>query len=592
VVVLGFFLLIIPGLLLSLAPTAFLWGCIFAAAWWLCRTALTDGQAAVAALTLTAVFLVMVPWPSRLAGQKTLTASVLPNVTPSERVKPVGDIRLDSASPRWDNKNPPVNGHVRAFSRDNLCVALLFTPDVKSVTVNSSSDFTPEQHRNGAGGFATGARTYRLLPRAQCGGREIKVDLEGRVGLFGKTLEENRTIAAEWNLRLATEYCVVAEEAIHRFDMMLRSGAYEYPEKTKYRPSSWSLASTPAYVDYAEIRDGSGIVLLRRLISRVHVLAWPFAISPTGGIENFRFGWGRSRLSNDGEFAEAGLLEVLKGHSTLADPVAAIDLLPRIRSRLQQVVADRTIRPSDPAFETIEAYFAELAGRPLQEQDLALARALILDDRITSFRGLHHLQKAPAEQHRQIRQAIVQRLLTTSDAKALRRSEFSGFLEGSPAGVFSNLSDEEVRFLASPERRVAARGLVARLADVGSVAVPLVTDILRHHGAALAAVLASRENAPGRSAGIEMHSGMVDGARMALCRLGPAAASDLLVVEAMIADGTIPEYSLGSEWDLTLLRLGKPLESIRKPKNLSGTEAQYRRSMQEKLDRFNPDRSC
>src|SRR5215207_5630797 len=32
-VVLGFFLLILPGLVLSFAPTAFLWGCVFTASW-------------------------------------------------------------------------------------------------------------------------------------------------------------------------------------------------------------------------------------------------------------------------------------------------------------------------------------------------------------------------------------------------------------------------------------------------------------------------------------------------------------------------------------------------------------------------------
>src|SRR3954447_8379451 len=104
-------------------------------------------------------------------------------------------------------------------------------------------------------------------------------------------------------------------------------------------------------------------------------------------------------------------------------------------------------------------------------------------DRITSYSGLYQLQKEPAYQHRQIRDAIVRRMLTTSDARALRRSQFSNFLEASPAGAFSELTEDQRSILASPERRVVAAGLVAQLADVGSSAVPLIVDLLRHHGA-------------------------------------------------------------------------------------------------------------
>src|SRR4051812_45117599 len=41
-VVLGFFLLILPGLVLNLAPTAFLWGCVFTASWLAARIVLGD----------------------------------------------------------------------------------------------------------------------------------------------------------------------------------------------------------------------------------------------------------------------------------------------------------------------------------------------------------------------------------------------------------------------------------------------------------------------------------------------------------------------------------------------------------------------
>jgi hypothetical protein len=276
-VVLGYFLLIVPGLLLSLAPTAFLWGCSFAFFGSLFRKFLPGRLAALGGLAVTAALLFAIPWPSLQAGQRLLETSVSPDILPSEPLKPSGDVRLDIA-PRHDNKNPPVSGNVRAFSCDTLCVALLFTPGVRSVTVNDSGAFTPEQHREGAGDLAMGARTYRLLSKAECGGREITPDLDGHLGLFGETLDENRAIAAEWNLKLSTEYCVVAEPPIPAWDTMLRQGRYSYPDAKIASTGRWSLASPHAEISHVEVRDANGGVALRRPITRVSVLAQPFSI--------------------------------------------------------------------------------------------------------------------------------------------------------------------------------------------------------------------------------------------------------------------------------------------------------------------------
>lgn len=594
-VVLGYFLLIVPGLLLSLAPTAFLWGCIFTPAWSLFRRFSLNRFAVPGGLAVTAALLFAIPWPSLQAGEKLLETSVLPDISPGEALTPSGDVRLDIA-PRHDNKNPPVKGYVRAFSCDNLCVALLFTPGVKSVTVNDSGPFTLEQHRAGAGGFATGARTYRLLPRAECGGREIQPDIEGRVGLFGKTLEENRAIEAEWNLKLSTEYCVVAESPISTWDMMLRQGRYSYPDKKPTSVGPWSLGRPHAQINYVEIRDGKGGVSLRKLINRVSVLAQPFSIWPSGGPDNFHFGWSRKTLSNAKPYAEGDLLAILKSHSTLAERRPSADLLPQIRRRLQQAVADPALPASDPGFATMETYFAAIAAKPLSDADLALVTALILDERITSYRGIYHLQKASADQHRMIRAAIVRRLLTTTNVQRLVRGGIGNALAESPKGAFSSLSKDEQRLLASPDRRVAAAGLVARLSDAGAGAVPLLLDLLRHHGSALNTALADRGNDTERSARIHAQSPMIEAARVAFCRLGDAAAPALPQIEALISAGVISDYSLrgngGSDWNLMLVRLGKPLETVRKPENLSGSEAGYRRNLQEKLRRFDPDRSC
>ena len=175
------------------------------------------------------------------------------------------------------------------------------------------------------------SRTYRLLPKAQCGDRAIDVDSDDQVGPFGKGLEEKRRIGAEWRSKLASEYCVVAEPPISTFDMLIREGRYQYPQGGS--AGQWSLDASPAQIDYAEIRDGSRKVLLRRLISRVGVLAHPFWISGAGGLDTFRFGWAREQLSNAGRYAQVDLIKMLATETTLGQVSAAADLAPHVRQR-------------------------------------------------------------------------------------------------------------------------------------------------------------------------------------------------------------------------------------------------------------------
>ena len=595
-VVIGFFLLIIPGLLLSFSPTAFLWGCVFAASWWLCRSAMGEWVAVVPALAITAAVLIAIPAPSRQAGQTIFQASLLPEVTPEAPLTPAGDIRLDLITPKWDKSSRDDRGRVDAIGCDNLCLALLFTPGVTSVTVNRTRDYSAEEHRDGGGALIEGARTFRLRPSGECGERALPFEPDDVMDPFSRTLEEKRRVASEWNLRLATDLCIVADPPLTRFDMRIREGRYVLPEGAERLPSNWSLAHGPAQVSYTEVTDGDGAVLLRRLISKVAVPARVLHIAPSGGIENFRFHWGRETLSNAARYAEFSLVEMLAEQTVLGAGTASQDLVPRIRAQLKEALANPARPAEDPVFATLETYFDGIKDEPLGEEDLALVTALVLDDRLIRYRGFWLLEKLPADQHRQIGAAIVLRMLATKDARALRRTPFSQFLASSPQGAFASLSEDEQVLLGAPDRRIAAKGLVARLSDRGGAAVPMLLDILRHHAAGWKQARENGRTSPERSSIVEGHSDMVSGARIALCRLGPEAAGALAPVEAMIADGTIPPFLLeghgGTDWNLTLLRLGKPMDEIRKPDRLSGSEENYRRNMQDRLRRFDSERSC
>lgn len=590
-VIIGFFLLIIPGLLLGLSPTAFLWGLCFAIIWWLARTFVRSSIAAVIALVATAAVVTGATSSERLAGQQVLAASILPDVVTSARIAPRGDIRIDIPDPRVDNSRAARAEGRWPLSCDNLCIALLFTPGVTSVTMNDSSKFSVADHRGGTGPLAEGARTYRLRSKSECSAEPNTPDLEGRVGLFGKSLADNQAIADDWKLRLATDVCLASGPPLARYDLMLRSGRYVFPEK----------AGNPRYgergeanVNYTEIRNGSGKVLIRRFVSKVPVLARVLYAEPTGSLSNFHWHWGEAMLSSAGRYAEVDFTKTIGEQTTLGRQSAPADLLPRIRQRLRNALSDPSLGGDDLSFATMETWFTQVSADRLSDEDLKLAVDLIADDRLIKYPGLWTFKEIPADQQRWIADAIVRRILTTKGPLELRSTYFSDYLAKMPEGTYGTLSPDEVRLLANPERRIVAAGLIERLSDAGPTYLPLILDIMRVHGVAYQA---GRENQDLQDRrGVEGQSAALDASRVALCRLGSDAAPALSQVEQMIATGIVPSSKAtgfdGMEWNITLARLGKPIDTLMKPKDMSGTDESHRANIRRRLANFDPKRDC
>ena len=89
------------------------------------------------------------------------------------------------------------------------------------------------------------------------------------------------------------------------------------------------------------------------------------------------------------------------------------------------------------------------------------------------------------------------------------------------------------------------------------------------------------------------HMIVIDRVRMALCRLGPAGATALPRIEALMAKS--PDYADrmdGREWQLMLARIGKPVRDIPKPDSTSNSVAQFHANLQSRLDHFDLARDC
>ncbi len=593
-VIAGFYLLIIPGLILSFAPTAFFWGCIFALIWWLLGQVMGDGLAAALAFPATAALLWLAPTPWQAEGRATLARSILADVTPATRFAPTGHIRVESGWPRWDNKNSAQADHVRWFACDNLCLGLLFEPGVESVTIGSAASLIFDQIRDGVVVPNRSDRTFRLVPKAQCPASPLIPDLDGRSGLLGDGIEANEAINAEWALKLANDVCLVGEPARTGYDMLIRSGEWRNTARGAPARSRWSLGGAQANADYTEVRSASAVIA-RNWNVRVTALARPFGIAFQGSTSSGSFGWSRSTISSGrAQSMTPDILELLKAHSSIRRTADQSALAANLRSNLAAALASPAIAPGDPVWTGIPALFNTLAESGAETgiagEDRALVLALIGDVRISNYDNFYKLQPLLASDSADLRAAIITRLLAEPLGGDPRTKTLGAALSALPPGVFSTLTDAERRLLADPDRRRRATGLVRRLADQGADAVPMLIDLMEFHGRQRLVERDRRARGPESDHGHEAHRAVFNAARAALCRIGPAASGALPALERMAALDYVGHD--GRDWDRLLVRLGKPVNQIAKPANMSGNDASYRRNLQHFLDRFDPERSC
>jgi hypothetical protein len=595
-VIIGLFLLLLPGLILGASPTAFLWGCIYALFWVAIRTFVDKKTATLLAFPATALLLWGIPQPSRIIANNNIERYKLENITPEKPVRVVGNVRIDSESPGWDNKNEKLLGF-RPFACDNRCVALLFEPGVTSVTINKVDDISFDQLRSGASPLDKLARTYRLQPKAQCGADALIPDLEGNIGYFGKTMEDNRAFSADWAARLTSDVCLVGSAPLKTYDMLLRSGDWRSEPDVSHRDQSWSLGSRVLTGDYAEIRNRKGDILFRSFAPGTSALAVPFFINFDGGGRS-SFEWGRTSIpkrSYEGGYPDKKLEDILDVSRT----VDMARLLQNVRQTMKQTLAD-SIQPADnPAFNTIESYLHLLEKSSATEDDASIIAALIADPRLDDLDGAWELPKIfSATQLEALRPAIVRKLLSVPADRQIEPTRLGAAFYDWPEGAFAKTDPDTLALLSDPAKRRRATGLIARQSDQGAASVPLLINILTYH------VDARRQfdnDNPALSQaekynGFAAHGNVINAVLNGLCRLGPKAGSALPTLMTLENSGRLKrddrEVISRREWDRTLARLGKPVASFRKPKDLSGDDESYRRNIANYLGSFDAKHSC
>ena len=589
-VIIGFFLLVIPGLILSLLPTAFVYGLIFTIGWAFARTAVGDGLAIVAGIAAVAVVTFTAVLPTRMIDLATYRASLLDEVAPASQIAIKGHVRFDLRHPRLSASYVPGTLYTAGqagFACKEWCLAALFTPGVTMVTIDKwSAD----------GAASLEARSFWLDSRPGCTSKVV-LDPDAIRSPLGNDYEDGKMLAAQWAIKLASEHCLVEMPAMQRPDFTI----IERDSSTGNRPDDWSFGRGMLRTTTVEIFAET------RLVHRAHqsilnTLASFLHAAPDGGMENFRFGWGRATVSSNGGHDAVSLLKSMSRHTNLAgktEPGIARNkevLLPGLRRQLDAALDDLSLNGQSPAFKVIEAYF-DAVGKTATDDDVVRISRIVADQRLTRFPGMWHL-KLPPEQAQTIYDAYTDRLIATGAPLEMRRSLIQQFVENQGASAIRLIGPKQEILLVDPVKRLAVREQVRALGHGAPANAQRLLAILRQHAALLAEIHRQRDNRQigsyGRQDERDANIEMLGAAKSGLCLLGPKGKALRGELETFLVSGIMPPHLVDghemTDWWVILARMGKPIETMAKPQNMSGSEANYHRNIREKVAYVRPDR--
>ena len=256
-VLIGYVFLIIPGIILSLMPTAFLLGLVYAVGIWIARSRFAAASAPLAGLIIASALLVLVPLLFNAPGWIERQHYRLPEVKPAAPLQPSGNVLLAG---------------IGQFYFENqckeLCMALLSSSSVDSVTVVNLREVPFADLA--AGKQLTGnSKSWQLAPdRCQSG--------------------------SGWKRAAVTANCLSLSSTPARFDLRLTFGRIRPDGKPAFQRSNGSLLPGQLLGRIAEVRDGDGAVLFRHYELGFYGLTTPLWIEPKEqGAYNFQSAWGR-----------------------------------------------------------------------------------------------------------------------------------------------------------------------------------------------------------------------------------------------------------------------------------------------------------
>ncbi|SMP60252.1 hypothetical protein SAMN06265222_106338 [Neorhodopirellula lusitana] len=522
-VVLGYFLLIVPGLVLTVAPTVFVYLAVTAAV-----RRLLPISSPMAATAVAFVATLMLGWavmqPFRMAAISAYRSDDLPDVLPNHAIELDGNVRVDRPNERSEPEC------------DYLCLALLDSPRVQSLTtvtagrgktinirpsvayelVSAKNDFTPGIFPSKPGQIV---REYPPLVQANRG---------------TKLITASKAVEANWALRLAGQERLREVNAVESEtgDWVIRVDIQTHARTSTLRRIT--------------ILDSTGRVHFRKSYHKQAVpsrmLYFGFYASMSGSAS---FHVGR-QVMESGERSmkpESALLQAIK----FPIPPCEAEALERLRNQAEQALDSPapTAVQLDLAKRCLGLFFFDT-----QPRDHALIARIVADQRIedieTQIKNVFPKSKTPVE----MLDPYIDRISMDHTSASLRHW-LAERLANFPPGTFSNPSPTYLAIWNSPENYQHAAPLIATLADLGpDRALPKIDAMLDY--------------------AIELphwrdRRSMMDGIREALVRLGPQASGAAPRIQKLFLHRPSPIMNNAGEaddWRFALARMGVALKDL------------------------------
>lgn len=384
-IIVGFLLFFVPGVILSVMPTAFMWGVIFSA-FYFPASRVTARLAPLLAIACTAIILWSVPQWFSFNAQQTLDRYHLENVRPTERLAISGDIRLEGNFSILDGADDQMT-----VLCEEECMRLLLRPEITSVTVNKD-DRTNKNFHSGKSDLEIGATTYRLAAKPKCSMSEKNVFLDDRYNLSPEMIES-----------FATKFCLRSDLLLNHYSFLVRSGRWLSANSFGSELKRWDFPNDLADADFSEVRRADGQVIFRQFNLQATTLAAPLQIGGRGSLENYRLGW-RTRtipndVSRDSNMASNALAKALNAGSKSPPSNDVLRWRTATRAIVASTNSELETRDGQEMLQrAIEGWLTALSDvaddqQALNKDDVELLKELLTDVAVQDLRGSSLLPK-------------------------------------------------------------------------------------------------------------------------------------------------------------------------------------------------------
>jgi hypothetical protein len=526
-VTVGFFLLIVPGLILLVTPSVFLYLLLFSIGWFGLRgkpplVAAGTGLALVIAVGL-----------------------LLPEVlNEAAREELAGAFRREVAEPHaprsWRTVALQTVGPTARVECNDVCRLLLFNGEVERVLVLNAPDAP-------AAGRRTSPPPAPALFRIERSGSCVADKNKYRSRFGDQWLERRKMdeLDRAVRLRAATGECLMMEPAGGAAaDLTVRL--------LRQREPSGGLRLLPAAVNANGIElNVGGRVVLRRVNLKASLYNRPLHLEPIqNGLEMRGWKWGRREfVSGKDVDVEQALRE---GAGFQLDPLSGVSP-KQLRAELNSALDRREVPADDAVFLLVEDFLKE-QWEQVSPEDAALLARVIRDSRFTAFGLLGESMLKHPNVAGPARDAMLDRLLELSREKGLRRyRQLEERIDALPAGALRQPNPRGEALLADEEVRAASPHLVVRLAERGPSAAPVLMGYMKARWTS-------------KQLPRDGYDRDAQAALAGLCRIGFDARDYLPELRQWEQSGQLPAYvPTSTNWRATLLSLGASPDEFKPP---------------------------